>query len=236
MLRYEIINSLIKKNGFKSYLEIGVANPKDCFDFIECERKDSVDPGVEFKENPVKYKMTSDEFFHLLNTNNLDNHPDFKWDLIFIDGLHISTQVMKDILNSLNHLSWNGYILLHDCNPPSIHLAREDYYVNGRQEEWNGTVWKAIYWLKSNRADLTVDVVDTDWGVGIVSKAPSQPVPFDNPFYEYNQMCNNRKRDLGLISVEEFKSKYLIKGESNSHINIQAPTSLGKKSGAVFSY
>jgi gliding motility-associated-like protein len=159
------------------------------------------------------------------------DYPDFKWDVIFIDGLHISTQVMRDILNSLNHLSWNGYILLHDCNPPTIQLAREDYYIDGKQQEWNGTVWKAIYWLRANRADLKVQVVDTDWGVGIIKRESSQSVPFDNPFYEYNQMCSNRKRDLGLISIDEFKSTYT----SQSNHQIEFNTSISP-SGITFKF
>ena len=203
MYRYDIINKIIEENNFKNYLEIGVCNPEDCFDKIICESKDGIDPGVEFTPNPVKYRMTSDEFFHLLESNNLDKHPDFNWDVIFIDGLHISNQVMKDIINSLNHLSWNGYILLHDCNPPAIHMAREDYKVNGEYQPWNGTVWKALYWIRSHRGDLRSCVVDTDWGVGIIKKGNSVTIPFDNPFYEYNKMAEDRKLNLGLIGVNE---------------------------------
>jgi hypothetical protein len=206
MYRYDIINKIIKENGFKSYLEIGVCNPADCFDKIECENKDSVDPGVEFTDNPVKYPVTSDYFFSLLNNNDLDLHPDYKWDVIFIDGLHISTQVMKDVLNSLQHLSWNGYILLHDCNPPTIDMAREDYKINGVYKPWNGTTWKVMYWVRTHRGDLQSCVVDTDWGIGIIRKGMSLPISFDNPFYEYNQMSSNRVNDLGLISINELDS------------------------------
>lgn len=203
MYRYDIINKIIEENNFKNYLEIGVCNPEDCFDKIICESKDGVDPGVEFTANPVKYRMTSDEFFHLLESNNLNKHPDFNWDVIFIDGLHISNQVMKDIINSLNHLSWNGYILLHDCNPPTIYMAREDYKVNNEYQPWNGTVWKALYWIRSHRGDLRSCVVDTDWGVGIIKKGNSVTIPFDNPFYEYNKMAEDRRLNLGLIGVNE---------------------------------
>ena len=105
MYRFDIINKLIKENNFKNYLEIGVCDPRECFDKIECENKDSVDPGVEFEENPVKYKMTSDEFFAQLK----DDHP--KYDVIFIDGLHLSWQVKKDIENSVKHLSDNGFFM-----------------------------------------------------------------------------------------------------------------------------
>ena len=69
----------------------------------------------------------------------------YEWDIIFIDGLHISTQVEKDVKNSLNHLSKHGIIVLHDCNPflneDSYTRVIEDYW----GQMWNGTVWKAVY-------------------------------------------------------------------------------------------
>lgn len=208
MLRYEIINSIIQQNGFKKYLEIGVCDPSVCFDKIICESKDSVDPGVEYAVNPVTYPFTSDEFFKLLGNGELDKIYDYKWDVIFIDGLHISDQVLRDVVNSLQHLNPNGYILLHDCNPPDIFHAREDYYVNGQQRPWNGTVWKALYYLRAN-SDLDICTVNTDWGVGIVRHqkvGESRPeVDFTNNFYEYNAMAANRKAHLGLIEVSELQ-------------------------------
>ena len=51
--RYDLINKVIKKFGFKKYLEIGVCVPSDCFDMIEVEDKVGVDPGIENPENPV---------------------------------------------------------------------------------------------------------------------------------------------------------------------------------------
>lgn len=208
MQRYDIINSIIQQNGFKSYLEIGVCDPSICFDKIKCESKDSVDPGVEFGMNPVTYPFTSDEFFKMLGDGELDKIYDYKWDVIFIDGLHISDQVLRDVINSLQHLNPNGYILLHDCNPPDIFHAREDYYVNGQQRPWNGTVWKALYFLRAN-SDLDVCTVNTDWGVGIVRNqktGESRPdVDFTNSFFEYNAMAANRKSHLGLIEVSELQ-------------------------------
>lgn len=208
MQRYDIINSIIQQNGFKNYLEIGVCDPSICFDKIICENKDSVDPGVEYAVNPVTYPFTSDEFFKLLKDGELDKIYNFKWDVIFIDGLHISDQVLRDVINSLQHLNPNGYILLHDCNPPDIFYAREDYYINGQQHPWNGTVWKALYYLRSN-SDLDVCTVNTDWGVGIVRNQKAdqkrRKVAFDNNFFEYNAMAANRKEHLGLIEVSELQ-------------------------------
>ena len=207
--RYDIINKIISDNNFKNYLEIGVCDPEECFNRVYCENKDSVDPGVEFSKNPVKYPHTSDEFFNKLDNGDLDKDPNYKWDVIFIDGLHVSEQVLKDVNNSLKHLNPKGYVLLHDCNPPEIFYAREDYYVNGQQRPWNGTVWKVIYYLRAC-TDLDVCTVDTDWGVGIVrNKIEDNVRPvinFDNVFYEYNIMSKNRIKDLGLIPVYNLES------------------------------
>jgi hypothetical protein len=208
MERYDIINLIIKQNGLKSYLEIGVCDPSICFDKIDCEKKDSVDPGVEYAINPVTYPFTSDDFFKMLRNGELDKISDYKWDIIFIDGLHISDQVLRDVKNSIKHLNPNGYILLHDCNPPDIFYAREDYYLNGQQYPWNGTVWKVLYYLRSN-TDLDICTVNTDWGVGIIrNKKQGETRPFldfKNKFFEYNTMSANRKSHLGLIEVEELQ-------------------------------
>ncbi len=206
--RFDIINEVIRVNNFKNYLEIGVCNPSDCFDLVNCENKMGVDPGVEFPDNPVKYQMTSDEFFSGLEKGFLDLDPGFQWDVIFIDGLHISTQVMRDVQNSLYHLKPNGFIFLHDCNPESYFMQREDYYVDGQQQPWNGTVWKVIYNLRSHRNDLVVNTINTDWGVGVIKRGNSLPIRFDNPFYEYNQMSKNRYRDLGIIEMSDFRDLY----------------------------
>jgi hypothetical protein len=211
MERYDIINDLIGKYKYKKYLEIGVRNPDDCFNLIKCEIKHSVDPGDEVNlphlnmKNLVTYKYMSDTFFKLLDNNELDIDSTYKWDVIFIDGLHISTQVEKDLLNSLNHLSENGTIILHDCNPPNIWYAREDYLVNGNPEGWNGTVWKVIYKLRSTRPDLFVCTVDTDYGVGIVRRGEQNCCVHNNGFYEYRLFEKNKIEHLNLLTIDEYK-------------------------------
>ena len=208
MLRYNIINYLIKKYDLKNYLEIGVRDPDECFNKIDCYLKHSVDPGHEIKDDRIEYQYTSDTFFKLLENGELDLQPTNKWDVIFIDGLHISSQVEKDIQNSLNHLSETGFIILHDCNPPELWYAREDYSVNGIYSPWNGTVWKSIYKLRATRPDLFVCTIDTDWGIGVVRPGQQQCCDFNNSFYEYREFEKNRKEHLNLITIEEFKNKF----------------------------
>lgn len=207
--RYELINSVLPNFGDNpKYLEIGVCDPRVCFDYVKTNNKDGVDPGVEFEANPVKYRMTSDEFFSKLESGELDKPKDYQWDVIFIDGLHLSYQVERDIHNALRHLNPLGFVFLHDCNPPDIHMAREDYYINGEQHPWNGTTWKAFFKYRATEPYLKTCVVDTDWGVGVIriGKNDSNVSLDDNPFYEYNVMAENRQKHLGLIHPVQWSS------------------------------
>jgi predicted O-methyltransferase YrrM len=63
-----------------------------------------------------------------------------KFDIVFIDGLHISEQVVMDIQNSLDVLNPKGTIVMHDCLP--INEAAQSRERLG--DHWNGDVWKAF--------------------------------------------------------------------------------------------
>jgi predicted O-methyltransferase YrrM len=207
--RWEIINFLLTKTDNKNYLEIGTRNPEDNFNKINADYKISVDPCFEFETDQIDFKLTSDDFFN--QYNNIDGIKDKKWDVIFIDGLHLADQVYRDITNSLNVLENNGYIVLHDCNPPSEYHARENYldYSTVARECWNGTVWKAF--VKARNTDGLYSVcVDTDWGIGILSRTPNKHFKdikkgeLKNEFYEFGVFDNERVNVLNLISIEKF--------------------------------
>lgn len=209
--RTAVINFLLSTlSGNPRYLEIGVRDPKDNFDQVQCADKLSVDPGYELKENQASFKMTSDQFFEGLRNKSIGN-PDQKWDLIFIDGLHLAEQVDRDISNSLDFLKDHGFLVIHDCNPPTEWHARECFSFphSPAQAAWNGTTWKGF--LKYRQVNhLYSCCVDTDWGVGIISKSKKigdslAPV---NPFYEFSEFDRHRKNWMNLLSFEEFKSLF----------------------------
>lgn len=206
--RTEIINFLLGTLGRDTtYLEIGVRNPDDNFNKINSPEKYSVDPGVEFKQNPVDFKLTSDSFFDLLDKGELLS-VDIRFDVIFIDGLHLADQVERDIENSLRYLKDDGFVLMHDCNPPSEWHAREEFYydLTPAMNYWNGTTWKAFYKFRADNR-LTSACVDTDWGVGILSKSDifNRLSSIDNPYFEYKVMEENRKEHLNLIDFGTLK-------------------------------
>jgi Methyltransferase domain len=203
--RTEIINYLLTLTKGEHYLEIGVRNPSDNFEKIICKNKFSVDPGLEFKSNPVDFKLTSDDFFDQLENGKLEKlNASIQFDVIFIDGLHLSNQVEKDILNSIRHITDDGFIVLHDCNPPSEFHQREnfDFKNSPAGSFWNGTTWKAFYKYR-HQQNLYSACFDTDWGVGVISKKKFPlfnflPEKVKNEFYEYGMLEQNRKEFLNL--------------------------------------
>ena len=89
------------------------------------------------------------------------------YDIIFIDGLYLYEQSLRDINNSLNHLSINGSIVLHDCNP----LSKESQNKKRRKlKKWHGDVWKVFSILRMTRKDLNMYVVNVNHGCGIVQR------------------------------------------------------------------
>jgi hypothetical protein len=208
--RTEVLNYLLKNFGSKAttYLEIGVRNPKDNFNHINANTKYSVDPGIEFKENPVNFKVTSNEFFKQLRNGSILN-PEIKFDVIFVDGLHLADQVDQDIDNAFDFISDEGFLVLHDCNPPSEWHARESYLygLSPAMNYWNGTTWKAFYKQRLN-SKVSCACIDSDWGIGVIAKNNSfgNALKNDlNPFFEYHLLDANRKSALNLMSFEEFK-------------------------------
>jgi hypothetical protein len=210
--RTDVINFLLcRRENHTNYLEIGVRNPSENFDLIVSDLKFSVDPGYEFLDNPVDFQMTSDAFFESLRKSDVLS-ADIRFDVIFIDGLHLAEQVARDINNSLAFIKEDGFIVVHDCNPPTEHHAREDYFyrLSPANGIWNGTTWKAIIQIRSSMS-LYSCTVDLDWGVCVISKTTNlgSPNTVRNDYFEYGVLDANRKEMLNLISFDDFKGKFI---------------------------
>lgn len=163
MNRYDIIQRLIDARCFRSFLEIGTYRG-DTFSRISCEKKECVDPDPEAH---ATYCMTSDEFFAKHN---------YKYDIIFIDGLHEREQVWRDIVNSLAHLENNGIVVMHDCLPTTEEM-QEWHDVSQQGRVWTGDAWKA-YLKALYSLPYLVYVIDTDFGCGIIDTSKPSHVQF----------------------------------------------------------
>jgi hypothetical protein len=206
MNRADIINYLIAKRNYKSYLEIGVDNGKN-YQQIVCENKYCVDPYFLNNSDDVKkeedipsfvtWRMTSDEMFDTIKKS-------VKFDIIFIDGLHTEEQVGKDIINSLKHLNVGGCIVVHDCLPPNENAQ----IVPRIQGLWCGDVWKAITMLKEQ--NIQFNVVDTDLGCGIISYCENAEELnyMEKSVLTWYDFLKHRNELLNVISEFEFFKKY----------------------------
>lgn len=204
--RFQILNALLATTEQRRYLEIGVRNPADNFDKIDADFKVSVDPGLESPVNRATYPLTSDEFFAQVFEGRIVLERD-RFDVIFLDGLHLANQVYRDIQNALRLVAAVGFVVIHDCNPPTVHHAREDFAEQGPATHfWNGTSWKAYQRFRTE-SDKKCFVVDVDWGVGVIvnhDEDPSYRLAADlNPFYEYRCFDRHRKLILNLVDPLE---------------------------------
>ena len=188
--RYDLINRVIIKKNYKSYLEIG-CDQNQTFDKIVVNKKVGVDP-----IQGGNLKKTSDLFF---SENNE------KFDCIFIDGLHTYEQVRKDVYNSLNVLNDSGTIFIHDCLPKGFFYQA----VPRSRRIWNGDVWKIIveYRAKKNLDTCTCFI---DQGVGIIKKRKNSNL-FVNDIKNYKNLkfkyfYYNHKRLMNIIEHKDINN------------------------------
>lgn len=153
MEKEEIINSLIKDNGYVSYLEIGFGDGYN-FERIKCDRKMAVDPEPKGEDKDL-YVGSSDEFFATYTG---------EFDVIFIDGLHHADQVRKDVINASKVLSENGVILVHDIAPED----EAQTIVPRQQKVWTGDVFKAWEGFKKKYTDVETKEYPVQYGLGAI--------------------------------------------------------------------
>jgi Methyltransferase domain len=220
MFRTEVIQKIIDHKNAQTYLEIGVEQGNNFFP-IEVTSKTAVDPSFAFStdeqaawvvKNPCNTKAqyvrsTSDDFF--ASTDRVQ-----RFDVVFVDGLHTHEQSLRDVINALDNLQENGVIVMHDCKPPNIPAAcptknlTEAMQMPDWSGEWCGDVWKTICFLRSQRPDLRVFVLDCDYGLGIVTKGTSDSILALSQerldAMNYEEVMNGEENLLNLKDPEYF--------------------------------
>ena len=189
--RYQIIQEIILKKQYKTYLEIGCF-AGEVFNKIKIEKKIGVDP-----VSGGTIKKTSDDFFK----NNQE-----KFDCIFIDGLHEFYQVKRDINNSIKYLNNDGIILLHDCLPNNVY----DQAMPRCQYNWNGNVWKAIVECRT-RNDIDVYTCYADNGIGVIfNRKNSDRLNLNMDDFSklsFKDYFHNHKKFMKIITYDELFKK-----------------------------
>jgi hypothetical protein len=145
------LNSLAKLNSSQKYLEVGVCTG-ETFLQIDVPFKVGVDPNFAFRfqdcanENTMFCQVASDQFW----SNFFNNQ--YKFDLIYLDGLHTFEQTFRDFCASLNHSHDSTIWLLDDTCPIGWFAAHPDPVFVGKARKflkinetfWMGDVFKVI--------------------------------------------------------------------------------------------
>lgn len=159
MEHYHLLHQAHRTLRPRRYLEIGVSNGKSLALSGSGTDAIGIDPMTAVPEQlffhspqtvPHLYKMTSNDFFQQGSSKRLWGENRF--DMAFIDGLHIFEQALMDFINLEHRSSPSSIIFIHDCFPINAAVATRER----NTMVWTGDVWKMIPCLKAVRPDLEI--------------------------------------------------------------------------------
>jgi hypothetical protein len=160
----EILGALHATLKPRTYLEIGVEKG-ETLRLANCPSI-GIDPTMQIDQQAIGdksacllYRIPSDRFFEIYDPTALLGD---KIDFAFLDGMHLFEFLLRDFINIERHCRRNSLIVLHDCVPTDLYLARRH-----RQDEslrgitriaggWCGDVWKTVLILRAYRPDLRI--------------------------------------------------------------------------------
>lgn len=215
MKRYDIINDLIKKYKYESYLEVGYGTG-DNFDRITsngCLAKQGIDIGHGVPDKSKCFIGTATEYFKEF---------DKPWDIIFIDGSHLYEDVLEDFNVCLSHLTSSGTIVLHDCLPPSKDFQERKQVPSCAG--WTGDVWKAIYILRISRPDLEITTLDTDYGCCVIKRGKQELLKIFSNDINYDFLEKHKQEILNLTPIHTNTSNVhilTVHHESDNFLELQ---------------
>ena len=148
--RAAIVNLLLADCPSGRYLEIGCAGD-ELFGAVMAGDKVGVDPA-----RGGTHRMTSDAFFA--------ENSEARFDVVFIDGLHLYDQVRRDLVNALAAIKPGGWIALHDSFPRDW---LEEHVPQIVTSGWTGDGWKVAFELLETEG-VDFRLVAIDHGVLVV--------------------------------------------------------------------
>lgn len=202
------IKDIIQQKQYKKYLEIGLStNPRAPYRLIDnVETKHSVDMSI---ETGADFIMDSDSFFTNLENGSFPLDADYKWDVIFVDGDHNAEQVYKDLMNAFKHIADNGVIFVHDILPSEYGRTLETSV--GGVGLALCDAWKVMHYCLKTKTEMHVCCLEegdpNPCGLGVIVKNKQKTRKLlqakENPFFQFSQINNNKRRLMNVIAPED---------------------------------
>jgi hypothetical protein len=164
----EVLAGVHRRLRPRTYFEIGTRRGSS-LRLASCASL-AVDPSFQLEEGVVGSKpicilhqSTSDEFFASRDPIEILGG---RIDLAFIDGLHVLEFALRDFIGTERSVSPGSMIVLDDCCPRDLYMARRSRVPEAVQPTkykgfWTGDVWKLVPILREYRPDLQVRCLDT---------------------------------------------------------------------------
>lgn len=187
--RHAVMRQLCRLYPEARYLEVGVWRGAT-FDKVRAARKVAVDPVLQLRPPHGErtaltdpgtefHEVTSDVYFASIAGR------DEKFDVIFLDGLHVYEQTLRDLMNALDHLSPDGVIVVDDTHPPT-HLAalpdRDEHFavrdfIGATDKRWMGDIYKLVWFVQTFCPHLSYRTIADNHGQTVVWRTPRADVP-----------------------------------------------------------
>jgi len=215
--------SLVINNNTKptdKYLEIGVETGIT-YNNVHFIDKIGVEPDTKYLINCKNIiNKTSDEFFNdLEDIDILEGIKSYHKDVIFIDGLHQSEQMLNDINNSIQILEEGGKIFIDDILPLTYHeqfkIPIRHYYEDGilkYGESWTGDVWKVLYHILkhfSKNFFLTYYNNINYRGIGLLQIIKKFSINFDDITIINNYTYENDYNNYNILLADKSSELHL---------------------------
>jgi hypothetical protein len=172
---YSVLSGLHATLKPRSYLEVGIRQGHSIAlakcPSIGIDPRFELDPRFQLtsaerqRTAPVHlFETTSDKFFESNDPRDVlkCSHVDF----LFLDGMHQSDFLLRDIINAERAAGPDSMIALHDCVPIDIAmtLSRKERAIKPYPvvypNFWAGDVWRIIPMLKKYRPELKIHCMD----------------------------------------------------------------------------
>lgn len=196
--RARVLQSLLDLFPSPRYLEVGIARGIT-FHKVTAATKTAVDPRFRFDVDEAKaangnasyHQLTSDAFFATCPIGQ-------QFDVVYIDGLHTFEQTLRDLMNTLSHITAGSIIVIDDIFPSSFAASLpgraefEAVLLHTKEESraWMGDVYKLV---------LFIDTFMQSWSFRCVADNHGQLVMWQAP---RERVSERMVSDIGLAGYE----------------------------------
>ena len=216
--KYDIVNGLIGKNGYQTYLEICTAETGGQFYSITRRglrirhRLMYLCPQDFEDGEEITFRSCSEAIDSVLSKL-------LKYDVVFVDPWHTLECSRRDLETGLSVLREGGVMIVHDCYP-----SREFTAPQRSEGCWSGLTYCAFVDFLLAHPELAYCTVDTDFGCGVVKKIrpgetwPAKHIPTaqlierwqsgragQNDMYDF--FFAHKRELLNLVTAAEFLSQ-----------------------------